>query len=61
MIAALDMTIATGRAYLPTLLAPKECFKLPIAVGYTCVAVGKVRAGRNTPPATDGVGAVETT
>eukprot|EP00752_Nemacystus_decipiens_P008745 g7806.t1 len=28
--------------YLPTLLAPDMCYKLPIAVGYTCVAVGKV-------------------
>eukprot|EP00903_Cladosiphon_okamuranus_P006860 g6681.t1 len=28
--------------YLPTLLDPDLCYKLPIAVGYTCVAVGKV-------------------
>ncbi|CAM9242417.1 unnamed protein product [Pylaiella littoralis] len=28
--------------YLPTILAPGACYKLPIAVGYTCVAVGKV-------------------
>ncbi|CAM9281329.1 unnamed protein product [Scytosiphon promiscuus] len=28
--------------YLPTLLDPGACYKLPIAVGYTCVAVGKV-------------------
>lgn len=34
-----------GSVYLPTLLAPELCYKLPIAVGYTCVAVGKVRDG----------------
>ncbi|CAM9998177.1 unnamed protein product [Ectocarpus sp. 4 AP-2014] len=28
--------------YLPTLVDPEVCYKLPIAVGYTCVAVGKV-------------------
>lgn len=28
--------------YLPTLLAPSTCYKVPIAVGYTCVSVGKV-------------------
>ncbi|CBN77073.1 Zn-finger (Ran-binding)-3 [Ectocarpus siliculosus] len=28
--------------YLPTLVDPDVCYKLPIAVGYTCVAVGKV-------------------
>lgn len=32
-----------GRVYLPTLVDPDVCYKLPIAVGYTCVAVGKVR------------------
>lgn len=31
------------RVYLPTLLDPDLCYKLPIAVGYTCVTVGKVR------------------
>ncbi|CAB1096732.1 unnamed protein product [Ectocarpus sp. CCAP 1310/34] len=28
--------------YLPTLVDPDVCYKLPIAVGYTCVTVGKV-------------------
>ncbi|CAM9701317.1 unnamed protein product, partial [Laminaria digitata] len=30
------------RVYLPTLVDASACYKVPIAVGYTCVAVGKV-------------------
>lgn len=39
------MVNSVDRVYLPTLVAPDLCYKLPIAVGYTCVAVGKVSGG----------------
>lgn len=35
-------TDGTLRVYLPTLIQPRLCYKIPLVVGYTCVAVGKV-------------------
>lgn len=34
--------IGQFRVYLPTLLSARKCYEIPLVVGYTCVAVGKV-------------------
>lgn len=41
-IAPLLTPTLLSRVYLPTLLSVRQCYEIPLVVGYTCVAVGKV-------------------